>query len=72
MIGAIDIGGTKIAVGIVDDNGKVLSKTQAPTDPNRYDAGIEHIANMLRETARNASVQLTGIGDRKRSCRERV
>jgi glucokinase len=62
MIGAIDIGGTKIAVGIVDDNGKVLSKTQAPTDPNRYDAGIEHIANMLRETARNASVQLTGIG----------
>jgi glucokinase len=62
MIGAVDIGGTKIAVGIVDDNGKVLSKTQAPTDPNRYDASIDLIANMLRETARNAGVQLTGIG----------
>jgi glucokinase len=62
MIGAVDIGGTKIAVGIVDDNGKVLSKTQAPTDPNRYDASIDLIANMLRETAHNAGVQLTGIG----------
>ena len=36
MIGAVDIGGTKIAVGIVDDNGKVLARTQAPTDPDRY------------------------------------
>jgi glucokinase len=62
MIGAVDIGGTKIAVGIVNDKGKVLSKTQAPTDPNRYDAGLDLIANMLRETAHNAGVQLTGIG----------
>jgi len=36
MIGAVDIGGTKIAVGIVDDGGKVLSRMQAPTDPDRY------------------------------------
>ena len=33
MIGAVDIGGTKIAVGMVDDNGKVLSRMEAPTDP---------------------------------------
>lgn len=62
MIGAVDIGGTKIAVGVVDDSGKVLSKMQAPTDPNRYSDGIELIAHMLRKTAQRVGVQLTGIG----------
>lgn len=61
-IGAVDIGGTKIAVGVVDDCGKVLSRTEAPTDPDRYQAGVELIACMLRETARKAAVELTGIG----------
>jgi len=62
MIGAVDIGGTKIAVGVVDDHGKVLSKTQSPTDPDRYEAGIESIARMLHDGARQAGVQITGIG----------
>lgn len=62
MIGAVDIGGTKIAAGVVDDNGKVLSRMQAPTDPARYDDGIQLIARMLRETAKNSGVELTGIG----------
>ncbi len=62
MIGAVDIGGTKIAAGIVDDSGKVLSRMQAPTDPDRYDHGIELIARMLRETAQQAGVEITGIG----------
>jgi glucokinase len=62
MIGAVDIGGTKIAVGMVDDKGKVLSRMEAPTDPNRYSDGIELIAHMLRKTAQRAKVELTGIG----------
>jgi glucokinase len=62
MIGAVDIGGTKIAVGMVDDDGKVLAQKQAPTDPERYDNAIELIASMLRETARTAGVEITGIG----------
>lgn len=62
MIGAVDIGGTKIAVGVVDDNGKVLAQTQAPTDPDHYDNGIQLIARMLRETAQSAGVELRGIG----------
>jgi glucokinase len=61
-IGAVDIGGTKIAVGMVDDRGKVLSRMQAPTDPVRYANGIEDIGRMLRETALQAGVELTGIG----------
>lgn len=62
MIGAVDIGGTKIAVGVVDEGGRVLARMQAPTDPERYAEGMELIAGMLRETARNAGVELTGIG----------
>jgi glucokinase len=62
MIGAVDIGGTKIAVGIVTNDGKVLSRMQAPTDPERYAAGIDLIASMLRETASQAGVEITGIG----------
>jgi len=62
MIGAVDIGGTKIAVGIVDNTGKVLSRMQAPTDPDRYSAGIDQIASMLRETASKAGLEITGIG----------
>jgi len=62
MIGAVDIGGTKIAVGIVDDNGKVLARIQAPTDPDRYADGVNLIARMLRETAAETCAELTGIG----------
>ncbi len=62
MIGAVDIGGTKIAVGMVDDSGKILSRMEAPTDPNRYSDGIELIAHMLRKTAQRVGARLTGIG----------
>ncbi|HLZ41799.1 MAG TPA: ROK family protein [Candidatus Sulfotelmatobacter sp.] len=62
MIGAVDIGGTKIAVGMVDDNGKVLSRMDAPTDPNRYSDSLELIAHMLRRTAQKAGGEITGIG----------
>jgi len=62
MIGAVDIGGTKIAVGMVDDGGKVVSRMEAPTDPDRYTDSIELIADLLRETASHARAQLTGIG----------
>ena len=62
MIGAVDIGGTKIAVGVVDDSGKVLARMQAPTDPNRYDDAVDAISRMLRETTSKAGVELSGIG----------
>jgi len=62
MIGAVDIGGTKIAVGMVDDDGKVLARTQAPTDPHAYSESLEQIARMLREMSAKAGAELTGIG----------
>jgi len=63
MIGAVDIGGTKIAVGIVDDEGAVLAKMEAPTGVrSRYEDGLEQIVNMLRQTAATAHASITGIG----------
>ena len=63
MVGAVDIGGTKIAVGVVDDSGKVLSRMECPTDAHLgYTAGLQRTTNMLRETARDAHVDISGIG----------
>jgi glucokinase len=61
-IGAVDIGGTKIAVGMVDESGRVLSKMESPTDPERYADGLDRISGMLRDTAKNAGVEISGIG----------
>jgi glucokinase len=62
MIGAVDIGGTKIAAGVVDDDGKVLARSQTPTDGQDYAAGLNAITRMLRETALQAGAELSGIG----------
>lgn len=63
MIGAVDIGGTKIAAGIVDDGGKVLARVEAPTESARaYPDGLRHMVRMLREAARQANIGLSGIG----------
>lgn len=63
MIGGIDIGGTKIAVGMVDDHGRVLAKTESPTQGERgYPDGLARMTAMLHETALAAGGQLRGIG----------
>lgn len=62
MIGAVDIGGTKIAVGMVDDNGRVLARAQSPTDCQSYSASLDSIVHMLRETTSKAGVEMKGIG----------
>jgi glucokinase len=63
VIGAVDIGGTKIAAGMVDDSGKVLSKMESPTDAHLgYANGLDRIRGMLRDTARDSGVEISGIG----------
>jgi len=63
MIGAVDIGGTKVAVGIVDDQGKVLSSSESPTGPDsEYAPGLDMIATMLKDAAGRGGVELSGIG----------
>lgn len=61
-IAAVDIGGTKIAVGMVDENGRVLHKTTSPTNTDDYAGGLKTVAAMLRQTAQDAAVEISGIG----------
>jgi glucokinase len=63
MIAAVDIGGTKIAVGLIDDNGRVLSRTECPTDAERgYAEALARIEHMLRAMVTATDADLTGIG----------
>lgn len=63
MIGAVDIGGTKVAVGVVDETGTVLSKLEAPTGPGSdYADRLPEIVAMLRRAATDARAEITGIG----------
>jgi glucokinase len=63
VIGAVDIGGTKIAAGIVDDAGKVLARLETPTEAARaYPDGLRHMVRMLHEAAKQANTELSGIG----------
>ena len=62
-IGAVDIGGTKIAVGVVDGSGRVLSRYEAPTQTaGPWSQARALIACMLRKAALEAKVAIAGIG----------
>src|SRR6266852_7626086 len=63
MIGAVDIGGTKIAVGIVDSDGRVLAHRECPTDADiGYSHALGNITEMLRTSAKMANATISGIG----------
>ncbi len=63
MIGAVDIGGTKIGVGVAGDDGRVLSRAECPTDAERgYAEALVRIEHLLRDTATKAGAELNGIG----------
>ena len=48
---------------MVDDSGKVLSKRESPTYARGgYANGLARMTGMLRETAREAAVEISGIG----------
>lgn len=61
-IGAVDIGGTKIAVAAVSEDGRVLTRRTSLTVPERgFADAIARIAEMLREVSAECGA-LNGIG----------
>jgi len=63
MIGGVDIGGTKIAVGMVDEWGRVLTIQESPTEAEKgLEYGLDKIVQMIRQTASQAGGILEGIG----------
>ncbi len=63
MIGAVDIGGTKIAVGMVDEHGKVLASRECPTEACKGPGeGLSRIIRMLHAAATETGESLAGLG----------
>ena len=55
----IDLGGTNIAVGIVDGDGNILGRSSRPTQAHRpYADVIRDIAETMQEAAENAGVSM--------------
>ncbi|MBV8476964.1 MAG: ROK family protein, partial [Acidobacteria bacterium] len=62
-VAAVDIGGTKIAVGMVDENGRLLCRLEAPTQGyGPYLHALERITSMLEEAVGRTGTELAGIG----------
>jgi glucokinase len=63
MIAAVDIGGTKIAVGMIDGDGRVLARAEGLTEADRgYADALPRIVEMLRVVAQKANTKISGIG----------
>jgi glucokinase len=63
VVGAVDIGGTKIAVGAVDASGKVLAREVHATEAAEgFDAAVRRVVAMLASARERAGVELCGIG----------
>ncbi len=63
MIGALDIGGTKIAAGIVDETGRVIAHASCPTDPDSgLEVALQRMVDMLQQAARQAGGNMKGVG----------
>lgn len=62
IIGAVDIGGTKISVGVVTETGAIVERLECATRPEEgFAAAMERIKNMLREVI-GGRFKLEGIG----------
>ncbi len=68
----VDVGGTKIAGGVVDDDGKVVEKLRVESPATDAEAMEEAIADLVRQLASRHDIAAVGVGvagyiDRARS-----
>jgi glucokinase len=63
MIGAIDIGGTKIAIGLFEPDGTLGASTACPTNPQRdWQDALAEICTRIQELQTQTGTTLEGIG----------
>jgi glucokinase len=61
-VGAVDIGGTKIAVGVVREDGTILHRLECATDPHRgFVDAVDRIVKMLQQCVLS-SRSIVGVG----------
>jgi predicted NBD/HSP70 family sugar kinase len=62
IIGAVDIGGSEIAVGAVTKEGVIITRLGCATAPEEgFGRAIQQIKGMLREAAARAGAEFEGI-----------
>ncbi|WP_103501724.1 ROK family glucokinase [Streptomyces sp. SM14] len=57
----VDIGGTKIAAGVVDESGTILSTSKVPTPPTPQGV-VDAIADAVRSCGEGVGAEAVGIG----------
>ncbi len=63
VVGAVDIGGTKIAAGILDGHGRILAQRETPTLAQEgFDAAMDRVTAMLRECRKETGRAFCGVG----------
>ena len=63
IIGAVDIGGTKIAVGAASEDGKIIFRVGCPTHPELgFAAAMDRIKSLLHKAAAHTGGDFEGIG----------
>ncbi|WP_327103239.1 ROK family glucokinase [Nonomuraea glycinis] len=58
----VDIGGTKVAAGVVDDDGTIVAHTLRPTAADRPDVVADTVAEVVRELSQGRQIEAVGIG----------
>jgi glucokinase len=61
----VDIGGTKIAIGVVDDDGRILAQRRVDTDPEdvaTIDAAIAQVCNILADEHDIGAIGIAAAG----------
>ncbi|MEV0271809.1 ROK family glucokinase [Hamadaea sp. NPDC050747] len=58
----VDIGGTKVLGGVVDETGKVLATTRRPTPADDVARTRDVIVEVVRELAQDHQIEAVGIG----------
>jgi glucokinase len=63
LIAVVDIGGTKIAAGVVDADGRLRGRREEPTLPERgFARAVERIIAMVRGAAGDARIEGVAVG----------
>ncbi|GAA3663381.1 ROK family glucokinase [Nonomuraea antimicrobica] len=58
----VDIGGTKVAAGVVDDQGEIVEHTLRPTAADRPDVVAETVVDVVRELSEGREIEAVGVG----------
>src|SRR5260221_9259527 len=58
----VDVGGTKIAAGVVDEKGAIIEMVKRPTPAANASGTIEVISDAVRELLSRHEIEAIGIG----------